>query len=297
MNRWQRAAAVGIVGFSVWASVAQAGYVCTTVIKTEGGKRGESQPMTTKTWVEGPKARIEFAEGSNPTMEKGTYILTQDGGQTAYLVNPPEKTYMKWDLGKMAGMAGSIMQMAKGFMQMKFSQPKVEKIAEEAGPSILGYSTRHFKYRTTYTIETRILGRTSSSAVDVDEDVWTTAKLKDLGLFAWAKTQDFKTGDDQLDALMKAEKQKMTGFPLKRISVHTTKDAKGNSQVSTTSMEVTELTEAKVKADLLEIPQGFTEQKLEIPQEGAKEEGQEQPKTEEAPKLPIKIPFGKLFGR
>ena len=82
---------------------------------------------TAKGLVEGPKAKIEFVSGrGGPGMQKGNYMLSQDGGNTIYIVNPQEESYMKLDVDKVAATAGQFMNAAKGFMNMTASDPKVE---------------------------------------------------------------------------------------------------------------------------------------------------------------------------
>lgn len=61
-------------------------------------------------WVTCEKAEVAFVESNrNPVAQQGTYILTQDGEKTLYLVNPQDKTYAQWDLQKMLGVVGAVM--------------------------------------------------------------------------------------------------------------------------------------------------------------------------------------------
>src|SRR5882757_4344298 len=75
----------------VAAAPAFAGIHYKSTTKSEG-PRGQGSEVQVEGWVAGEKARVEFKESSNPSpaTQKGTYLLTKDGGKTLYLVNPEE---------------------------------------------------------------------------------------------------------------------------------------------------------------------------------------------------------------
>ena len=80
----------------VVASFAQAGqyYEAVTINKMEGDRKGDT--MTVNSWVDGDKSRVEFISGDKDGwMADGNYLVTVDGGENSYLVNPKEKTYKK----------------------------------------------------------------------------------------------------------------------------------------------------------------------------------------------------------
>jgi hypothetical protein len=233
---------------------AQAGLQYTVKTTVEGGKRGgdagnQSMQMT----ADGAKARMEFLKGGPMKAGEG-YILTQDGGKTMFMVSPKEKTYMKWDMDAMMGLAGAMTSM----MKMEVTDPKTEKLLDEAGAPILGYPTRHYKFRTSYGMSMTVMGFNSSSTIVREEEAWTTTKINTAALSAWLKKAP-KTNNESLDKLMKQQMEKMTGLPLKTIAVQTSTDKNGKTQTSTTTMEVTEVKELKPAADLFEIPKDYKE--------------------------------------
>jgi hypothetical protein len=225
---------------------------------------------------------MEFTETSDKNMA-GNYLLTKDGGQTMYMVNTKDKNYMKWDMDAMMNMAGQMMQM------MTFSDPKTDKLLEEAGEPVAGYPTRHYRFRTTYKMDMNMGFIKSSSVVTNEEDIWATSKIKDLGMGSWLKKQQRKTGNAQIDALIKQQMDKTEGIPLKMITLSTSTDSRGKSQASKSTMEVTEIKETSVPASAFEIPAGFKELKMEMPTD---EEGQGDATKAGAPA----IPFNKIFG-
>lgn len=251
---------------SVLTACSHAGYSFKSVTTTQGGRGAEAQNSVVQALVEGPQARVEFVESGSAMMEKGNYVLTQDAGKTMYMVSPGDKTYMKWDIDSMMGAAGDIMKMMGGMMQMEFSEPKIEKLADEAGPVLLGYPTRHYKFRTSFSTTMTMMGRKNSTATVKEEEVWATSAITDSGMGAWLRKSPPKSGNEQLDKMIRAEMNKIVGFPLKQIMVNSTTDANGKTKSHTMTMEVTELKKMNVPASAFALPAEYTEQKLEMPE-------------------------------
>jgi Domain of unknown function (DUF4412) len=251
----------------VIAAPSLAGVYFTAVTTSQGGPGAKMADMTVKSWVDGDRARIEFAQSGNPMMKEGDYLLTKDGGKTVYLVNPKEKTFAKWDMESMLGGMGSVMKGMRGMMNMNFSNPKVERLLEENGGTILGLPTTHYRFRTSYTMEMNFMGMHRSSQTVQEQDVWATTRLSDVGLGVWLHKTPPKTGDEQLDAMIAAQRAKMVGFPLKSVTVSTVTDSKGHQQTHKTVMQVTELQKEPVAASKFEMGPGYSETQL-LPEMG-----------------------------
>jgi hypothetical protein len=250
------------------AAPAFAGIHYKSVTHMEGGPQSRTIGDTkVEGWAAGDKARIEFRESGNPMMKTGMYMITKDGGKTMYMVNPEDKTYVEWDLKGMLGTVGAGMNGMGGMLKMDFSTPKVEKLVDEDGGTLLGLPTRHVKYRTSYTLTVKVLGMGSSSDVVSEQDIWATQKLSDVALGAWLRVDPPHTGNEQLDKLIAAGREKMQGVPLKMISVSTNTDKKkGKTTVSKMTMQVTEInTSAVVPPSSFEIPAGYKETEMAMP--------------------------------
>jgi len=239
---------------------------------------------TAKGLVDGPKAKIEFVSGrSGPGMQKGNYMLSQDGGKTIYVVNPQEQSYMKLDVDKVAATAGQFMNAAKGFMQMTVSDPKIETLSDERGPKLHGYKTRHIKKRTSYTMTTSVFGRKDVTSVSREDELWVTDDLKDTGMQMWSKQRSVKTGHAEIDKVIEAEAAKLDGVPLKAVSVTTTKKSNGSEDVTTLTNEITSLKKARIPGKTFELPAGYKDSMAEVAAE-MKRAGQEmESETENAP--------------
>lgn len=248
------------------------------VTKTQDASNKASN-IEVEGWVDGEKAKVVFAEAdkNNPMAKEGAYLITKDGGRTVYFVDPSEKTYAEWDLQAMLGMVGSVMQGMGPLLKVEFSDPKVEKLAEEDGGTISGLPTTHYRYRTSYNMKIKVMGMGQDANVVTEQDIWATDRLQDQALGVWLRSDPPRTGNEQFDKLIAAEVDKSKGFPLKTVTVSTTTQKKGKQSVTRSTMEVTQLdTSAAVPASSFEIPAGYQEtQLLPTAQAGEGEEEQQ----------------------
>lgn len=234
---------------------AQAGTVFTARTTSEGGRQAAAESSTVKSWVSGDKAKAVFLESGNPMMPKDSYLITKDGGSTMLLVNPKDKTYMKWDMEGMMKLAG-------GAMKMQVTDPKVEKLGQEPDGIVAGLPTIHYRYRTSYTMSMSFMGMTQSTKTKIEDEVWTAPKLVEAALGLWLRKTPPNLGNEDLTKLIKAQMSTMEGFPLKKRSVRTTTDAKGKTETTTTVMEVLSIETTAVPDSTFEIPAGYQETSL-----------------------------------
>jgi hypothetical protein len=234
-------------------------YQATTTTEDASGKSGKIQ---VEGWVSGDKAKVEFKDSNNPMAHAGTYLLTKDGGKTLYLVNPEEKTYAQWDLQAILGLAGSVLQSMGPLLKFEFSDPKVEKLLEEDGGNVAGQPTRHTRFRTSYSMKMKVFGLGNSADTVSEQDIWATTRLQDMGLGIWLRADPPHTGNEQFDKLIAAERDKVTGFPLKTVTTTTTTQKKGKQSVTRQVMEVTQLQTQSVPDSSFEIPAGYEETQM-----------------------------------
>lgn len=238
----------------------------TTTIESPRGP----QKTVVEAWAEGDKGRVDFKESANPIAGAGTYMLTRDGGRTILLVDPEEKAYGEMNLDAMLGSIGTVMGGMGPLLKIEISNPKVETLLDEAGPTMLGQPTRHLKFRTAYQMKVKVFGMGKANDVLTEEEFWVTDRLLDKSFGMWLRTGKPKTGNADLDRLIAAETEKLKGgVPLKSITVTTTSQ-NGKSQKTQSTMEVTAL-DSFVKAPVsFEVPTGYKEREMmpQIPGEG-----------------------------
>jgi len=162
-------------------------------------------------WVLGANAKVLFEQSGNPVAKQGTYLLTNDGGATIFLVNPEDKTYMEWHMDQLMALAGGISKVAN----LEFSNMRVDKLEESSGERMHGMPTKRYKYKTTYDMKLNMFGIKKLSSVEITSESWVTEQVADAGLGLWLRKTLPTTGDPELDKLIKSEMDKVKGFPLK----------------------------------------------------------------------------------
>lgn len=259
--------AIMVVAAGIMAGQSLAGYEITITSSTEGtpgGRRTQAQNnrSTVVMATDTDKARVVFKEGQGPGTADGGFLVTRDAGKTFYMVSPKEKTYMKWDMESMMGMAGAM----GGVMQMRVSDPKVETLLDEAGEPILGYPTRHYKFRTAYRMAMNVMGFRNEMTTYKEEETWTTTALDVAALGAWLSRMP-RTQNAELDKLVQAEMAKMRGMPLRTLSIQTTIDGQGKTNTTRSVMTVTEIRKIGAGEVDVEIPPDYRELSLFQPQD------------------------------
>lgn len=263
---------------------AAAGLVFTQQIRGEG-EAAKVQNMTMRTSIDTGGAKMEILDSGNPIMAKGNYILIQPDADAMLLVNPEEKSYASLDFSQMMGAVGQMMGGQESEEPAKkYPDPVVEKLLEEDGGMMLGRPTKHFRWRTRYTMGMNLpMGMSMDIATDQTEDVWVADLAIDPKIMrSFAQMGAGAALPENFQKIVDAAKKTQSGFPLKRILVSKSQStatgtgmmakmmaksaAKQNAEgPQTTIFEVTELSEQKVPASVFAIPPGYTETQLMAP--------------------------------
>jgi len=222
---------------------------------------GHSADIKVRALVSGSKARVTFLEIHLPELGQGRYLLSTDEGKTVYLVDPAGQTFALWDAESMVSGMADLMRRMRRQMKIHFEEPKIVKLLDEKGEMVAGLPTRHYRYRTSYRVRIEIAGNDTINTT-VDEDIWTTSALQEPGLRLWLKQDPPTSGDEQLDRIIREEKSKIQGFPLKRITVTKTTDHQGKLTESRTDMLVTEMKTLFVEDSAFQIPSNYKEMDL-----------------------------------
>lgn len=232
-----------------------------------------NQKMRIEGWVDGPGAKIVFSEVGTPMIQKGSYIVTRDAGQTIFLVNPEEKTYAEWDLEAMLAGVGSMMEAMGGMIDMSVDNVESEQLDSGSGPEMHGLATDYRKFRVAYDMRIKVMGMKRNNHVDTVNEVWSTNALDDAALGVWLRDAP-TTGFQAVDELIEAQaEQAQRGFPLKTVTTTTTTGPKGKrSDTTTSTMVVTSLDRsAAIPAGTFEVPEGY--ERVEAPAAGEEEGG------------------------
>jgi len=252
------------MGALVFPSLATAGHYYEATTTSDTGQKKKQDVMKVRAWVEDSNAKVEFLTGEkNGIFAPGSYLVTTDGGETVYLVNPKEETYGAFDLEAMMATMGQVMNMMSqtgGMMKMEFADVSSEMLSEEAGGKVLGYDTTHYRWRTGYTLRMKMMGFKQENRTDSIQDIWSTDSLDAEGFGVWLRPdRALRTGNEEFDKLISSQASTVRGFPLKMVNVSTMTGKKGKSRQMTSTTEVTELREESVPATTFTWPDTYTE--------------------------------------
>ena len=265
--------------------------------------KGEgSQTQVIESTFEGPNARIVYVEGADPMMGESGYLLLR--GNSMYMVNPSARTYIRMDQAELMAMMDQAKQAKKQQDEAMAAQGgggaktlkdfQFEPLTDEAGPTMLGFPTRHYKYRLKYKISESIPGQmagmTMDQTVDRTEEFWSTTEQVIRGVTGRGPMAGM-AGED-VDAelppeVLEAEKTMSSkGFRLK--STSESKEAAGmggamskmariasmgmtggsDETETRTTTEVLEIRQASVPRETFEVPAGYTESSMMGPGPG-----------------------------
>jgi hypothetical protein len=259
---YQRIAATGLLLVHSMAAFAGTSF---TQVTTVDGQR----TAVTKVVTDGGNAKTEFVEtaAENPFMPAGSYLLIEGGDM--YLVNPAARTYSRFDTSMLEGMS----QMMG---RMEISDVAFEKVLDEPGESILGYPTRHYQFKSSWSMGMQ--GMPMKTEISIVEDLWATSAVEMPGVPS-AFSGAAGGMPEQVQAIVDAQgSRNVEGFPLKQVSVQSTKMNMGalgglgarmaagmagaGGGNTTTTMEVTDLAQVDVPPATFEMPSGYQETAL-----------------------------------
>lgn len=266
MKRTAAGLLAGIVIAFAHGSDAVAGiyYEATTQATFGQAPAAGSAEMSVRGWIEGKNSKQVVSSGAEGMTSKEKWFLTRDGGETITVMSPLDKTYRTVNMKSLTGGLGDMFKAMGKQARISFKQPTSKKISEAAGPEILGYSTIHTVYESSYQVAIEVTGSTQKIVIRTRREYWTTdavnASYEDT-LLAGASSGIGVPGLDQI--LGKEKDTTPEGFPLKSVVV-ATNTVQGHSSTTKSATEVTKLEEREIGDDVFAIPSDYKQ--LEMPE-------------------------------
>ncbi len=244
------------------------------VMKSTGKATGNKEEVTMRgrgTYA-GDEAKIEILEaaastGGNEVFGgKGTYFIVKGAGKEMFLVNPGEKSYMKWDMASMFAGMGKVVNAVGGLVKMQMSDIKISAQDMGAGETIEGLPTRHLQMVQNYTMTASMFGRKSVNRSETKTDYYFAPSLRIANPFMsnsqqmsmMSQLDIFNNPDYKSQMLAAMEKMPKNGVPLRMVSTAVTTDAKGKAETTVTTMETINLKRANVPSSAFAIPRDYT---------------------------------------
>jgi hypothetical protein len=270
--------------------VADAAYYYEAETTIEAPGQGQ-QAGTVLGWVDGDNARVEFRNGgAGPMVPAGSYLISHDGGETLFIVDPKERTVAEVNLAQVFQMVGSLAEATKGMVKIEFSDFSSEKLGEEPGPAILGYPTTHYRFKTGYTMKVGVLGMSRANRSETELELDCTPKVDAAGFKAWLRPDRFRTGNEGIDKMIAQQYAGLDCLPLRNHSVTKTMDQKGRQTTATSTVEVTTLREGAPPPDAFVVPADYERRSLSDLSGAADASGGPEQSPQAPPEEPKKRP-------
>ena len=288
--------------------------------------RNGNQTQTLEIVADGDRAKLTFVESNNPMMTAGSYILATP--DSTFLVYPDRKSYMRIDMAEMAAMRQTSSQMTQQIHEQgaqrgeaggakTVSNFSFKPLVDEAGPTMLGMPTRHYKFELAYTVSETVPGNKGVStdhSVQRTEEFWATNAVQvDLspnargGLAAMGG--DNSASDESLPQIGDAYKtMRDKGVRLKSnvdvvssggvggsgamgawIKIQTLGMSHGGKHESKESMEVLAFQQGAVAKSTFDLPKGYAESSMMGPG-GNMPNLNQMPGTPNMPGMPPNMP-------
>jgi len=212
--------------------------------------------VTGESWVKDGKAKIRVTGSDSRLVEEGTWLLTHDGGETVYRVDPRAETVQALGVKALTENMYEMLESLSGQAGIEFGEPTAEKLLEEPGPEILGYATVHTVHRMSYSIGINIGDLEQVIETSLRREQWTTPALDFPLAGVWMGMGATQTGMNGMGQLMSELGGDTAGFPLKTM-VETRTTVQDRVSVSRSTTEVTKVEERDIDDAVFEIPPGF----------------------------------------
>jgi Domain of unknown function (DUF4412) len=249
MNRWCGAnrRPLLVAAFALaFASQAGAGLTYRTETTTSGVR---TRVMIGIVKVESDQSRFDITKSDEKMFETGSVILSSSTSAVVTVLNPAKKTYYVIDFAKVASSVAETQKQLAPLVTIP--RPVATVKSEGAGGLVEGFPTK--RWLVDASIEMKTALDNSAKQITMRSEIWTTEKLP----AAAASILDSSKlpGDPVFDSLG-ASRAKMTGFPLKSVTV-TKMTFAGSTTTSTSRTSVTGIHNATFPASDFVIPAGY----------------------------------------
>jgi len=220
--------------------------------------------FSVEVWLQDGRARLDVQTSNDPDLAAGTALLTPDRGETLVVLLPARREFFSLPHSAITDSRAREAQR----LGISAEPVSIEKIGEDAGPELAGYSTRHLRFH--LSLATRRPARSGelTTRVDVFEHFWLAGQMSQRNTDLIMLSDSSAIGVPALDEFLRGQIRDLPGFVMKRNLVVTADDSLSNHQVFRGDYEVTELSRADSSASRFEVPAGFHQRVPAHPQSG-----------------------------
>ena len=173
--------------------------------------------LTGSAIIDGDRSRVDFSTGNQ--FPPGTYCISSNGSRTLLFVDPVMKSYTEVNAAAVASAVG------QSNITIENLKSDTQKLPDH--PAIAGVSTEHYRLSISFDMTVQFRSMPLRQSVHTEIDKWTSIEFGDVSDTFIASSNSIHTGNQQLDAVMDLEMNKIHGFPLKQTVKITTRNLQG----------------------------------------------------------------------
>ena len=189
-------------------------------------------------------------------------LLVRDGGSETVFINPDSKEYLAVKPFEMIAGFKKMLEGMGGSMTFDSSATRISVDSVGPGPTIDGHRTMHYALKTAVKSTLTMMGQTVAGENASVTDIYTAPDMADfrdatngmMGQFV-AAVRSMGIGGAMFDK-MKENQSKIHGFPLRMVK-HATVTQRGQTRVSTETIESRNAKRVNAPDSLFAIPAGY----------------------------------------
>lgn len=218
------------IGAFFYMSSAQAGIEIELL--NERTVKEKKHDFTVKILLEGKKARYTFHTDYSSDVVSGSYLLSLDGGKSAYFVDAQEDTCHKWSNQEFIQMIGKYLFKITGRFNVKVSEPEFSKIFEKDAEKIHDLPVKHIRIKAGFTVSYKFIFFKDNLQVERISDTWLTPNIGDIQTKPLLQQNVQTTGFQKLDKVFLEAANVLTGYQLRNELTQTVTNKKGEKTVT-----------------------------------------------------------------
>lgn len=233
---------------------------------------------TTEVLIDGEKFRALFSAGTMGFPE-GSYVLGT-GKDDMFFVAPARQAYARFDPTEFQGMAAKSNASMQGGpdgqeghgMKRTVEDYQIKKELDEAGPTMFGLATRHYRYVTSHKEVMKMTGMPMAMTTKISEvhEFWSTTELAEAAGITTALAGTSKPKENEVVDPVVEGRRTMAQHGMMLKSITTEKSTRGGmggmpmmgggrTETVTRTVEVTALEHIEPPADAFILPADFQE--------------------------------------
>jgi hypothetical protein len=250
---------IAAIGLLLLSAPAWAGDMYSFTLEKRGGL--EESVRRGRVLVEGNRYRLEFEPDEVPRPYE--VAISRGEGEERIFLNPASRTYYKEHKAEPRWPSHSMLWLYSMLPGQKRTVTNVRlEVGTPSVETVAGQATQKHEIRVSYDLAVKHVAETLRGKLTIEVVTWLVEESSLL--LAEELRPEVRTLFPEVDGPLNEALSKLRGFPMKQQVTVTADMKQGVPQTQVVTITVQELKPAETRADLFELPSGFTYKKPEI---------------------------------